>query len=163
MVPGATTDTLVLPSAALTDAGEYVCGVTDDLDTYYSDKGTLGVADPLDITQDPESAAVNAGRPQTFSVIATGGFAPLTYEWLKDGDVRTTSTDNRYMIPHVQMSDAGKYRALIWDANTMALESDEAMLTVIEDEDLPVAGIVGVVLLVGAYVLGGVVALRRKK
>lgn len=81
---GQTTATLEITSAQLNDTGDYICTVTNDFGSAESTAVHLIVSatDPL-ITLQPYSQTKNPGEEATFQVIASGGVAPLIYQWYK--------------------------------------------------------------------------------
>ena len=70
------------------------------------------VTDSLAITNPPRSQTVAVGSSATFSVGASGT-APLTYQWLKDGQCLAGATNMSYGIASAQFTDAGAYSAWV--------------------------------------------------
>jgi len=136
-VANATTATLSFPSAALGDAGMYVCRVTDAQGSIESLPATLEVANPLVITGHPEGAILPAGQPYTLTVSADGGFAPLGYLWSRNGSPLSGATGASYAIASMNPQHIGTYRCAVTDAKGTGVESDgafvgmENMLTIV--------------------------------
>ncbi len=83
-ITGETSSTLTLPSVTAAHAGTYTVEVGDVVDTVASAGAILSLNEPVVITQQPASQAVNPGASVTFIVAATGT-APLTYQWKLNG------------------------------------------------------------------------------
>ncbi|WP_284645292.1 immunoglobulin domain-containing protein [Paenibacillus silviterrae] len=136
-ISGATTATLSITNAQLSDAGSYTAVVTNAAGNTESNAATLTVNPaPMapSITSQPNAATVTAGQTATFSVTANGD-TPLSYQWKKDGNALTDggnisgATTATLSITNAQSSDAGSYTAVVTNAagNT---ESNAATLTV---------------------------------
>ena len=115
------------------------------------------VADSLTITNPPHSQTVLVGASATFSVGASGT-APLTYQWLKDGQCLASGTNVSYSIASAQFTDAGAYSAWVrsWGGSVTSAVATltvtnltTATLTVVAS---PASG--GTVAGSGAYTIG---------
>ncbi len=145
------------------NAGDYWCEVTYDGIKHWSNTATLHVAPPLQIVQQPQTVAVQRGEPAEFTVLASGGFAPLTYEWWKDGvRLALPSADPAWSIPAVDFLDAGLYHVVVSDSQTEVKTSINAELIV--GAGLPVAGATGLAALAAACLAFGArrIAARKK-
>ena len=80
---GAVNSALTLTNLQVAQAGTYAVLVTNGGGSVLSANALLTVRDPWIVTQ-PQSQAVVAGAPATFTVSA-GGTPPLSYQWLKEG------------------------------------------------------------------------------
>jgi len=67
---------------------------------------------PPAITTQPKNATVLAGKPASFSVVATGT-SPLTYQWNKGGKAITGATNSTYTIDLSALSDSGSYTVAV--------------------------------------------------
>lgn len=67
------------------------------------------------ISQSPRSAAVLAGEPVTFSVLASGE-KPLSYQWYKGGSLLPRETAASYSLAAAHNSDAGTYTVSVTNA-----------------------------------------------
>jgi hypothetical protein len=83
----------------------------------------------LEITQQPESRDVNVGDSVTFTVVVSGGFEPIEYQWQRDGGDLTEATLSMYTILSAQEGDRGQYNCKVWD-ECASLTSAPAYLTV---------------------------------
>ena len=81
LLGGETTDTLSFTCTGTDNGNQYYCAVSDDNGTTNSSNATLTVTAELLITMDPSPINVLEYRPSSFSVMATGGLTPLTYDW----------------------------------------------------------------------------------
>ncbi len=142
--------------------GTYWCEVTYDEVTYSSNKATLFVAAVPSIVQEPQDAAKTAGESCSFSVVATGGFPPLSYEWFKDGQRINTAAGNSLSFARVTLRDAGKYRVIVTDLLGTPVQSREATLEV-TGQLVPAAGLGGLAALAGALALMGVRSNSRRR
>lgn len=127
-VTGATTDTLLLSSVSLADAGAYSVVVSNAAGVAVSPAATLTVVMPPQILTQPQSQAVAAGSTVTFSVTAQGT-PPLSYQWRFNETPIPGATSSSYTRTNVQAADAGNYSVQITNAAGIAI-SDDAVLTV---------------------------------
>ena len=161
IIPSATDSTLTLSPCLPTDTGGYSCVVTDLIGSYGSNTATLAVASSLVIDEQPQGAIVNWSDSYTLEVTVSGGFPPLIYQWYKNSAPMPGATNASYTFGFLLFWDSATYTVEVSDDNTSVLLSNTAEL-VVTDEALPVAGgavILG--LIAGAFVLGGVLAVRR--
>lgn len=108
---GATSASLVLPAAQLSDAGVYDVVATNSAGTVTSASATLVVNSLLvspQVTLAPQSQTVNAGQNLTLAGAANGVPAPA-YTWLKDGAVIPGATAAVLELSNIQSADAGAY------------------------------------------------------
>lgn len=120
-----------IQSAALADAGLYICIISDAL----SDVGTnaeamLDVAMPLAVAAEVVSREVYAGSRVTASVSAAFGFPPYTYAWYRNDLL--VSTDATLNIPSAALEDAGAYACIVSDKYTSAEPVDVLILAIAE-------------------------------
>ena len=80
---------------------------------------------PPGIAQGPQGAMVLAGTPWTFSVAAYS-IRPLSYQWLKDGQVLDGATGTNYVVPSAQPADNGVYTVVVSDDAGQLVESAPA-------------------------------------
>lgn len=129
-IAGATSATYSKLKSELTDAGKYVCEVTNA-------SGTAKTADinvsifSLDtaptITTPPQAQIVIEGKALTLSVVATG--TNLNYQWKKDDVAIVGATSSTYTKPEAALTDAGKYTCLVYNTKDSQL-SAEAVVTI---------------------------------
>jgi len=150
------------PTYAIPDvtglAGDYWCDVSYDGLIHSSNTATLEVEDHLVITQQPAGGDYIVGDSHTFTVTATGGYAPLTYAWKKEGV--TVSTDAVYHIDPLGEAHSGSYIVEVTDDNVDQAVSDPPALLAVTP-GLPAAGLAAFGLLACATALAGLVALRK--
>jgi pectate lyase len=128
-ISGATSDTLTITGAAMTDAGNYTVEATNSAGSDVSPAATLTVTSAAPhIVAQPSSQTVNAGTAVAFSVGVTGA-TPLSYQWYKGVDPIPGATAATYTIASTAPSDAGAYRVVVSNAYGIAA-SDPATLTV---------------------------------
>jgi len=58
------------------------------------------------ITSEPQNVTASTGQSATFSVSASGT-APLTYQWLRDGNDIAGANQSSYTLPGVSTADSG--------------------------------------------------------
>ena len=81
------------------------------------------------ILNQPASQSAFAGASVTFSVGAVGT-APLSYQWLENGDPILAATSSSYTLTNVQTPQTGFTYAVIVSNNVGATNSQAAVLTV---------------------------------
>lgn len=106
--------------------------------TLSSDNVTLTVTETLRITAQPLPRSVDEGEDTVFYLRATGGTAPISAEWYKDGLLATNGTANvesdnyfSYTILGVQTADAGEYFAVIQDSHLTFPQSVNSNLAIL--------------------------------
>lgn len=90
---------------------------------------------PPTISAQPTDQTANAGATATFSVTATGGVAPYTYQWQDDsgGSFANISgaTSSSYTTAAATYAMQGRrYRCVVTGANSLSVTSDPAALRV---------------------------------
>jgi hypothetical protein len=111
-VAGATLAKFQLPSAALSDAGDYIVVVTNSGGSSVSDSALLTVeaaVAPTASVDFPGPRVVVAGTDYTIGAWISGGDYPLKLEWKKDGVSIGFSDYPNLTIENVQFSNAGSY------------------------------------------------------
>jgi len=113
-IGGAVSSFYTIPSAQISDEGDYDVVVSNTLGTLTSQYGTLTVAPSTApaITRHPQSATVNIGDPATFSVAASGA-VPMSYQWRKNGVAIAGETNAFLTIPSAQLADEGVYDVIV--------------------------------------------------
>ncbi|MCB1225914.1 MAG: immunoglobulin domain-containing protein, partial [Verrucomicrobiales bacterium] len=81
------------------------------------------------ISTQPTSQTVTVGDPVSFSVLADGGGAALSYQWKKDGNDISGATAASYSIASAAAGDAASYTVVVTDA-AGSTTSNAAVLTV---------------------------------
>jgi len=120
------------------------------------------MAGPLAIIQQPVSQTQQEGESATFTVIVAGGVEPISYQWRRDGMDLTGGDQSTYTIAAVEkINHEGSYTCLVTDDTDDSVESDAAILTVLAG--MATAGGVALAMLLGSYLLVGVVILSREK
>ena len=112
VIAGATSATLTISPAGVSDAAGYDVLVKNAAGTITSEVATLSVTSPVIITKQPSSLVLNTGADATFSVEATGT-APITYQWRKGGTPIAGATSASLTLSPTQTSDAGSYDVVV--------------------------------------------------
>jgi hypothetical protein len=138
-IPGATQASFVIPSASLSDAGEYSVYTWNDEGNVTSDTVTLTV-NPIPpeapvITQQPQSQSALVTQSATFSVEATGHPAP-EFQWRKDGVELSGETGTSLTLTNLTLSDSGAYDVVVSNSEDTVI-SEPATLTVAEGPTAP--------------------------
>jgi hypothetical protein len=154
--PAASTWTLTGLNAG--HRGLYWCEVTYGGVTYPSQQATLLVEDHLQITPLADQT-LQAGGSCTFSVTASGGYAPITYTWRKDSITIDTATGPSYTRADLTGDDSGTYAVEVLDGNG-DVQTASATLTVLEG--VPAAGLTGAACLLGLIGLFGAVRMKSR-
>ena len=127
-ITGATSSTLVLSNVLSTNAGSYSVVVSNGVTSVTSETATLTVLDAPVITEQPEGQSAEVGDNVYFSVQAIGA-APLTYQWLLNGQKIDGATSSQLVLTELQVTDAGNYSVVV--ANRIgAVKSQRANLIV---------------------------------
>jgi hypothetical protein len=156
---GAAAATWLLTNLATANQGEYWCAVTFDNEVYESAHSQLEVKPELTITSAPVDVTKANDDSHTFTVAATGGYEPLSYQWKLDGTTIQGATNDNYNIATISADKAGLYTVEVSDSNT-ASATASARLTV--SAGVPVAALPGLALMALAAAAAGARALRRK-
>jgi len=78
----------------------------------------------------PQSVAVTAGQPASFSVLATGA-APLAFQWLQNGAPIANATSGTYTIPSTTIAQNGLgYTVTVSNSLSSVTSAPAAILTV---------------------------------
>lgn len=128
-IPGQTTGTLTIPSAADTDAGDYTVLISNAGGSLLSAAAHLTLIHPPVISAQPADASVNLGDSANFNVSATGQ-TPFTYQWQKNGAAIAGATSRILSIGRALAADAGSYRVTISNSDG-ATSSRDASLNII--------------------------------
>ncbi|PWU11255.1 MAG: hypothetical protein C5B50_23760 [Verrucomicrobia bacterium] len=143
LIPGATSNVLVLNTVQLSQAGSYSSVVTNSLGSAISSNAvlTLNPAFAPTITSQPVNAKVFAGGTSYFSVMATGGPSPA-YQWQFNSAPLAAATSPTLVISNVSPGQAGTYAVLVTNYAGSVLSSN-AVLSVVTNCTPPPPGLVG--------------------
>ncbi len=86
----------------------------------------------LAITGNPAGGSAYVGDSFPLGVVASGGRAPLTYQWQKDGTDIPTATLETLSVSPAALADSGTYTCRVRDAGTENVLSGGAVLAVAE-------------------------------
>ena len=133
---GALPDSMLLGLALTShDTAQTVDGVMSSFSTI-----TEG---PLRFLKEPVSVTVEEGGSATFTAQAAGR-SPLTYQWIKNGTDIPAATATNLVLTHIPISDNGAtFACRVSNPFGDSLTSSNAILTVLQDTDKPVAYAVG--------------------
>src|SRR5271154_927777 len=134
-IPGATSSTYTISTAAPANAGNYTVTVTNGAASVTTSVATVAVGSQ--ITSNPASVTILPTQTAVFSVAAQG-LSPFTYQWYQipsgsaTGSAIPGATSNVYTTPPVDTSYNGaQYYATVTDScGTTPLTSTDATLTV---------------------------------
>jgi alpha-tubulin suppressor-like RCC1 family protein/uncharacterized protein YjbI with pentapeptide repeats len=110
-LPGATTATLVLSNAQLSQTGTYGLIVSNMFGALTNSDAPINVL-PLLIQVPPQSQTVAGGATVSFGVTATGQ-GRFGYQWQFNGTNLAGATTNSLVLTNVQMNQAGPYTAVV--------------------------------------------------
>ncbi|WP_221033172.1 immunoglobulin domain-containing protein [Actomonas aquatica] len=136
VLPGATSDTLSIPSAQKTDSGAYTVIVSNSAGQIVSTLAQVNVLAPVSIDEQPIGRIVKPGENATFTVVVSGD-QDITYQWSKDGNLIPDATESSLVVTEVAEEDQGSYQVVV--ANEVSSETSDPVSLTIEKEDPPVA------------------------
>lgn len=87
------------------------------------------LAGPLKVGITP-SVAIEAGDTLTISADITGGLAPITYVWKKDGAVVAGQTSDTFTKESAVTGDTGSYTVTATDAANVSVTSSACAVVV---------------------------------
>jgi hypothetical protein len=126
---GSATNTLVLSTTALNDAGDYRVIITNNYGSVTSSVATLTVLAAPTITAQPQSRTVTAGSSAFFGVNVSA-FPPVSYQWAFNGTNILGATGAGLLLTNVQFSQSGDYTVAVTNSLGYAI-STSAVLTVL--------------------------------
>lgn len=128
-LPGATSATLSVPNAQVSNQGDYSVVIGNPYGSATSSNAVLTVNSPPVITQQPRARVATVASPAVFNV-GVAGNAPFRYQWLFNGLAIPGATNAAHVIPGTVNAHTGIYSVSITNAFGSALSSNAA-LTVI--------------------------------
>jgi predicted outer membrane repeat protein len=128
-ISGATSSAYVIPSAVLTNEGNYSVVVTNAGGSVTSSSAALKVLFGPVITSHPQSQSIVSGYDATFSVGATGR-NPLSYQWRKNTLPISGANGSSYTINAVRSGDGANYSVVVTNSDGSVISAN-ASLTVL--------------------------------
>ena len=136
-IPGATSSSLQIWNAQLTNAGTYWVVLSNPAwsncpcggSVHVSASATLTVLEPPIITRPPQDQTAYADSTVDFRARATGS-SPLAYQWSFNGDVIPGAGSTHLQLTNVSAAQAGTYTLVVTNV-AGAVTSAPAMLSVI--------------------------------
>ncbi len=122
VISGATASSFTIPSIAPGDQGNYSVVVSNVANVTGVTSGNAflavltGNAVPV-INSGPANAAVASGGSTSFTVSATDGGAPLTYQWFSGSTPLASQTNATLSLTAVAFGQAGPYHVVVSNAN----------------------------------------------
>ena len=92
--------------------------------------GSAGKCTGLKITAQPQSQVGYWGQSVSFLVAATNGTPPYTYQWQKDSTLLSGATNALLALTNLQFTNAGAYKAIVFDSASNTVTSNPANLTI---------------------------------
>jgi len=130
-IPGATGQSLTLPSVGAADAGSYHLVATNAGGAVSSDAAVLTVnpTQPPLFTQHPANTTLEATTSLYLSAAVTSAVT-VTYQWTKNGTPIAGATDRYLRILNVSLADSGEYR-LVATNRAGSATSQPAVVTIL--------------------------------
>jgi DNA-binding beta-propeller fold protein YncE len=131
-IAGATSASYTTPAVTIADSGStFTVKVTDSAGSVVSNPATLtvGAVAPT-ITTQPSNTTAADGTKATFTVVANGGSATLTYQWAKNGTNIAGATAASYQTPAEVVADNGATFTVKVTDSAGNVTSNPAVLTV---------------------------------
>jgi hypothetical protein len=132
-IPIATSASYTSPATVASDNGAtFDVMVTNAAGSVTSATATLTVNSfaGITITTQPVSQSVTIGQQATFTVTATSGTIPLTYQWQKNGASIASANSSSYTTPATTTLDGGEKFTVVVTNATGTVMSSAATLTV---------------------------------
>ena len=130
-IAGATSSSLSVAALSSNDGNQYYVNVTDDGGTAQSNTATLSVVAPLVTTTTLANKKVSEGETVEYSMSATGGSAPLSYQWYKDGSPISGETSSDLSFTAEAEDDQSEYFCRVSDSGSLTADSNTSTLSVI--------------------------------
>ena len=130
-IPNAFSTSLSITSVNQADNGTYDVVISNSQGSLTSASASLEVLNnsvPIMITHQPQTQSVLSGTSFTLSVSATGD-APLSYQWLLDGNIIESANSAEYRVLSASTADQGNYTVLVQNENSSEF-SDSAFITI---------------------------------
>ncbi len=127
-IRGANANVYAIPSASVGDAGNYSVMVSNSCGLIESIPAMLTVNTKPLIQAQPSGQVVCANSPVSFRVVAAGT-EPLSYQWMKNGEIIAGASESVYSKSSASFDDAGSYSVMVSNI-CGSLESSIATLTV---------------------------------
>ncbi|HPC15732.1 MAG TPA: hypothetical protein P5318_05905 [Candidatus Hydrogenedentes bacterium] len=125
---------------ALSDATDYRCLVGDNArppaPLQASNVLSLQVADRISVSSLPTPVNRKTGDSYTFSVTASGGFGPLSYQW-KQNESNVGANASTLDLSPLSFAKQGSYTCTVTDTHTDTKTTNAAALTVLEIQTQP--------------------------
>jgi hypothetical protein len=143
LIPGATTTTLTVPGAQLTDNGtEYAAVFTNSKGSATTAAAILTVIPPLvppSVIASPVSVTLTAGGTAVFTAAATGNPGPSVQWFVSHGGGPFTpipgATGTTLIVPNVQSSDSGSEYEAVFSNGVGSATTAAASLTVTQTKN----------------------------
>ncbi|MCC5789070.1 MAG: immunoglobulin domain-containing protein [Opitutales bacterium] len=126
---GVNDSTLMLNDPSSADSGNYRVVASNDYGTRTSEVATLNVLEKPVITDQPMDTSIILNQSGGFSV-GVSGDEPLSFQWLKNGNVISGGTASALDFASVEESDGASYSVLVSN-DVGAVQSGSATLTVL--------------------------------
>src|SRR5208337_3418495 len=114
LLPGQTTNSLILTNVSSTNAGLYSVVVGDACGDLLTNSATLTINQPVLVSTAPVSLTNCPGSSAIFSIMATG--SGLNYQWYHSGMLLPGQTTNTLFLTNNSSSNAGLYSVVVGDA-----------------------------------------------
>lgn len=95
----------------------------------------IAVAGPA-FAREPVAVSIAAGQTAAFSVSATGGTPPYSYQWEFNGTPLAGSNDPYLLLSDVSSGNSGSYSCVVTDASGIASPSTAATLSLNASTDI---------------------------
>ncbi len=126
---GATNSSYTIPSAAVTNAGQYQVSVGNSDGITKSSLAALTIVTTPQVVASPISQVTDAGSATVISASARGG-RPLGFFWIHDGSLVANSASTNLSLPSPQAGDSGAYQ-LVATNSYGSITSVVAQVTVV--------------------------------
>jgi len=121
------------------------------------------VIPPFQFRKEPFSQWKTVGSSLTLEVEVSGAVGEVSYQWVKDGTPLPGQTNNTYTMSPIAHEDEGWYTCLANDASKKQIQTTPAFIDVVDPEDIPSTGTIGLSLLILMLATTGSLLYRKQQ
>ncbi len=126
-----------LQNLQASESGFYDCVITESQGGAVATfPAFVRVRDQITVDTQPEGKFLTLGDSHLLTFETSGGFEPVQYQWLKDGEFIVGETTTEYTVTANSVDDGGIYTCLAYDSVSSIVLSTEAVVSVVQPIEL---------------------------